>query len=43
MEGIGEGEVEGGEGIGLPPLPCPLTLSCPPNVEFLDPPMAHSF
>jgi len=30
---------EGGEGIGLPSLPCPLTLSCPPNAEFLDPPM----
>ena len=21
------------------PLPCPLTLSCPPNAEFLDPPI----
>ena len=43
-EGIGEGkergrEGKGGEGIWLPPLPCPLTLSCPPNAEFLDPPM----
>ena len=41
-EGIGEGEVEGWEGKGREgmglgsPLPCPLTLSCPPpNVEFL--------
>ena len=33
---------EGGEGIGLPPLPCPLTLSCPPNAEFLDPPMQRT-
>jgi len=23
-------------------LPCPLTLSCPPNAEFLDPPMLRN-
>ena len=43
-EGIGEGgEGKGREWKGLScPLPCPLTLSCPPNAEFLDPPMLLS-
>ena len=38
MEG---GERKGREGkeLGCPPLPCPLTVSCPPNAEFLDRPM----
>jgi len=43
IKGIGEGEAGGGKGrqgkgLGCP-LALPLTLSYPPNAEFLDPPM----
>jgi len=37
----GRGKERGGRGRDwAAPLPCPLTQSCPPNAEFLDPPMA---
>ena len=38
-----EGKERGGRGRNwAAPLPCPLTLSCPPNAEFLDPPMTST-